>query len=100
MASVGSRVKRRDWLVGCATGAASLALGWARRAGACGSSAEYNEEEVIELASVTNEPPRELAHFFVQGSDAIAEHRFAVSPDGDYLCFADRHSGEFLVESA
>ena len=41
-----------------------------------------------------------LAHFFVRGTNATADHRFSISPAGDFLCFADRGAGEFCVENA
>ena len=93
-------MKRREWLLGCAAGASSLAFGWPRRANACGSAIDFDEEEVLELASGASEPARELAHFFVQGTNSTADHRFSISPAGDFLCFADRGAGEFRIESA
>ncbi|HEY2407860.1 MAG TPA: hypothetical protein VGI10_17755 [Polyangiaceae bacterium] len=62
-------MKRRQWLSGCVAGAASLALGWPRRADACGSGIQYDEEEVLDLASGTSEPVRELAHFLGRGHE-------------------------------
>jgi len=54
---------------------------------------------VLDLASAPTEPARELARYVVPRSDAPTTRRFATTADAGLLCYADRSSESFVVES-
>jgi hypothetical protein len=71
----------------------------AQDARACGDGADYEEEEVIDLAVSPTEQARELSHFVVPRSDAPTARRFTTTADGSRICYADRHAESFVAES-
>jgi len=70
-----------------------------RDASACGDGAEYEEEEVLDLASGSAPSARELSRYVVPRADAPARRRFATTPDASVICYADRESESFVAES-
>lgn len=91
-------MKRRS-ILGWALGAAARTLISARNARACGDGADYEEEEIIDLAGAPSEQPRELSHYVVSRSDTPTARRFTTTPDGTHVCYADRRAESFVADS-
>jgi len=82
-----------------ALGAAARTLIGAGDASACGDGADYEEEEIIDLAVSPTEQARELSLFVVPQSDAPTNRRFTTTPDGNRICYADRRAQSFVSDS-
>lgn len=82
-----------------ALGGAAQTLISARDAAACGDGADFEEEEVLELANGPTAAARELSHYVVARTDAPAIRRFTTAHDASVVCYADRTNESFVAES-
>lgn len=88
---------RRAALLGLLTGCLGVAAS-TRRAFACGSGAELQDEEYLDEHGASG-PMRELARHWVGVTDDVTPlpRRLSVAPDGQFYAVSDRDAGVFRI---